>query len=140
MGRLAIVVAMLVAAVAQRWPPPVQKVAAIQPALSAEAEMKTFFLPPGYHVELVAQESLVQDPIAMDYDADGRLYMCEMPGFAQDKTMADSRELIGRVAVLQDPNGDGVMDKRTVFIVGLVLLRAMKVLEHGVLIGEPPNL
>ena len=32
------------------------------------------------------------------------------------------------------------MDKRTVFAEGLVLPRALKVLEHGVLVGEPPNL
>ena len=32
------------------------------------------------------------------------------------------------------------MDKRTVFAEGLVLPRALKVLAHGVLVGEPPNL
>ena len=38
------------------------------PALSPEAEMKTFFLPPGYHVELVASEPMVEDPILIDWD------------------------------------------------------------------------
>lgn len=122
------------------WPPPVQKVRDIAPPLSAEAEMKTFYLPPGYHVELIAAEPLVQDPVAIDYDADGRMYVLEMTGFANDKAMNDSHDPIGRVAVLEDTNGDGKMDKRTVFLEGLVLPRALKVLDHGVLIGEPPNL
>jgi mono/diheme cytochrome c family protein/HEAT repeat protein len=122
------------------WPPPVQKVRDIVPPLSPEAEMKTFYLPPGYHVELIAAEPLVQDPVAIDYDADGRMWVLEMTGFANNKEMTDSHEPIGRVAVLEDTNNDGKMDKRTVFIEGLVLPRALKVLEHGVLIGEPPNL
>jgi mono/diheme cytochrome c family protein/glucose/arabinose dehydrogenase len=122
------------------WPVPVQKVPEISPALSAEEELKTFHLPPGYRVELVASDPLVQDPIWVDFDADGRMYVLEMPGFAMDKTMADSREPIGRIAVLEDTNDDGKMDKRTVFMDGLVLPRALKVLRDGVLVGEPPNL
>jgi len=122
------------------WPPTVQKVGDIVPALSPEAEQKTFYMPPGYHVELVASEPLVKDPIWIDFDADGRMYVLEMPGFAMDKTMADSREPIGRIAVLEDTNGDGKMDKRTEFMDGLVLPRALKVLANGVLVGEPPNL
>jgi mono/diheme cytochrome c family protein len=122
------------------WPPPVQKVRDLVPPLSAEAEMKTFFLPPGYHVELIAAEPLVQDPIAIDYDADGRMYVLEMTGFANDKAMNDSKEPIGRVVILEDTNDDGKMDKRTVFMEGLVLPRALKWTEHGVLVGEPPNL
>jgi mono/diheme cytochrome c family protein len=122
------------------WPPPVQKVRDIAPPLSPEAEMKTFFLPPSYHVELIAAEPLVQDPIAIDYDADGRMYVLEMTGFANSKSMEDSKEPIGRVVVLEDTNDDGRMDKRTVFFEGLVLPRAMKPLANGVLIGEPPNL
>ena len=35
---------------------------------------------------------------------------------------------------------DGKMDKRTVFADGLVQARAVKVLDHGVLVLEPPNI
>jgi mono/diheme cytochrome c family protein/glucose/arabinose dehydrogenase len=122
------------------WPPPVRKTPEKAPVLSAEEELKTMVLPPGYRLELVAKEPLVIDPIAIDFDADGRLWVLEMPGFMSEAGAANSREPINDVVVLEDKNGDGVMDTRTVFADKLVLPRALKVLDSGVLIGEPPNL
>jgi mono/diheme cytochrome c family protein/glucose/arabinose dehydrogenase len=123
------------------WPPPVRKTPTNAPARSAAEEQQTIVVPPGYRVELVAQEPLVIDPIAIDFDADGRMWVLEMPAFMPDTSGHDSRDPINDVAVLEDTNGDGVMDRRTVFAEGLVLPRAIKVLDPGaVLIGEPPNL
>ncbi len=122
------------------WPPPVQKVAAESPTLTPEAELKTFHLPPGYRAELVASEPMVVDPIAIDFDLEGRMWVMEMLGFMPDTSGADSREPLGRIAVLEDENDDGRMDKRTVFLDKLILPRAMKILDRGVLVGEPPNL
>ena len=122
------------------WPPPVQKVAADSPTLTPEAELKTIHVPPGYRVELVASEPMVVDPVAVDYDLEGRLWVVEMLGFMPDTSGTDSREPLGRIAVLEDENDDGKMDKRTVFLDKLILPRALKILDHGVLIGEPPNL
>ena len=122
------------------WPPGVQKVPDQSPALSPADALKTFYMPPGYRLELVASEPLVQDPVAMDWDADGRLWIVEMPGFVPNLTAPEPNLApIGRVVVLEDKNNDGVMDKRTVFADGLALVRAVKVLDHGVLVGEPPN-
>ena len=122
------------------WPPPVQKVSPDSPTLTPEAELKTFYLPPGYRAELVASEPMVVDPIGVDYDPEGRLWVIEMLGFMPDTSGTDSREPLGRVVVLEDENDDGKMDKRTVFLDKLILPRAIKVLDRGVLVGEPPNL
>ena len=124
----------------QSWPPPVQQVSENSPVLTPEQSLKTVVMPPGYHLELVASEPMVQDPVAIDFGPDGRLYVVEMPGFMPDESGKDSREPTGRIVVLEDTNNDGKMDKRTVFLDGLVLPRAVKVLERGVLVGEPPNL
>src|SRR5260221_8037537 len=122
------------------WPPGVQSVSDESPALSPTDALKTFYMAPGYHLELVASEPLVQDPIVMDWDLQGRLWVLEMPEFVPNLQAAEpNMSPIGRIVVLQDTNRDGTMDTRTVFADGLVLARAMKVLDHGVLVGEPPN-
>ena len=122
------------------WPSGLQKVSDDSPVLSPEDEMKTFFMPPGYHVELVASEPMVEEPILIDWDPDGRMWVIEERGYMQDLPATNEREPIGRISVLEDTNNDGKMDKKTVFMDGLVLPRALKVLDRGVLIGEPPHL
>src|SRR6266542_289032 len=121
------------------WPPGVQNVSGASPALPAAEALKTFYMPPGYHVELVASEPLIQEPVAIDWDLEGRLWAVEMPGFMADLTGSNEHDPIGRVVVLEDSNGDGTMDKRTVFADHLVLARSIKVLDRGVLVAEPPN-
>ena len=114
-----------------------------QPAavpLSPDDALQTFSVPPGYHVELVAAEPLIESPILIDFDADGRLWALEMLSFLPDTSGRDSREPINRVVVLEDLDDDGRMDKRTVFADRLLMPRALKVLDTGVLVGEPPNL
>src|SRR6476660_8374294 len=109
------------------WPPGIQKVRPESPALPPVEALKTFYMPPGYPLDLVAAEPLVQDPILMDWDADGRLWIVEMPGFVRElQTPEPNLEPIGRIVVLEDTDRDGRMDKRTVFAEGLVLPRAMK--------------
>lgn len=121
------------------WPAEVQKASGESPALSPEDALKTFYMPPGYRIELVASEPLIQEPVAMDWDTEGRLWAVEMPGFMADITGSNEHQPIGRVVVLEDTNGDGRMDKRTVFADGLVLARSLKLLDRGVLVAEPPN-
>ncbi|HTL03932.1 MAG TPA: c-type cytochrome [Vicinamibacterales bacterium] len=122
------------------WPLPLQQVPEISTPLSPEDSLKTFSMPPGYHAELVASEPLVIEPVQIDFDADGRMWVVEMPGFMQDLKGTNEHALIGRIVVLEDTNGDGKMDKRTVFQDGLDLARWVKVLDRGVLVAEPPNL
>ncbi len=122
------------------WPPPVAPMSSASPVRSPADELKTIVMPPGYHLELVASEPLVQDPVVIDWDSDGRLWVVEMAGYMNDIQAGHEHDPVGRVVVLQDTDGDGRMDKRTVFADGLILPRALKVLDDGVLVGEPPHL
>jgi hypothetical protein len=117
----------------------VQPVPAGAPALSPADALKSFYMPPGYHVELVASEPLIQAPVAIDWDPQGRLWAVEMPAYMTDVAATNEHDPIGRIVVLEDTDADGRMDARTVFADGLVLARAIKVLARGVLVGEPPN-
>src|SRR5262245_44399456 len=91
------------------------------PPLSPEAAAKTFRLAPGYRLELVASEPMVADPVWMDMDPDGRLWVVEMRGFMPtfDPGVGEDKP-VGDIVVLEDTDDDGKMDKRTVFIDGLV--------------------
>ena len=121
------------------WPPPITQADSGAPPLSPDEALKTFSMPPGYRLELVASEPLIEAPVAIDWDPQGRLWVVEMPGYMRTVDGGNEHDPIGRVVVLEDTNHDGKMDKRTVFADGLVLARAIKVLDRGVLVGEPPN-
>ena len=121
------------------WPPTVHRNTGAAPVHTPAEALTTFSVPAGYRVELVAGEPLIQDPIFIDWDADGRLWAIELPGYMRDMTATGEYDPIGRIVVLTDTNRDGVMDERIVFADGLVQPRALKVLDRGVLVGEPPN-
>jgi glucose/arabinose dehydrogenase len=128
------------AQVGTTWPPGLQRVSEDSPPLSPAEALKRFSMPPGYRVELVASEPLVQDPVMIEWDGEGRLWVVEMPGYMPDINARGEHDPVGKIVVLEDTNGDGRMDKRTVFQDGLVLARWLKVLSRGVLVAEPPNL
>lgn len=110
------------------------------PVLSPEDALKAFKLEPGFRIELVAAEPLIHDPVAMSFDANGRIWVVEMRGYMQTIDGKGENEKVGSIAILEDTDGDGKMDKRTVFLDGLVMPRAICVLGEGALISEPPNL
>ena len=112
----------------------------VAPPLSPADALKTFRLAPGYRLELVASEPLVADPVWMDMDPEGRLWVVEMRGYMPTFDGKGEDAPVGKVVVLEDTDGDGRADKRTVFLDGLVQPRTIKVLEHGVLVIAPPQL
>lgn len=120
------------------FPPGLQPIDNTSPVLTPAESMQTMFMPPGYRLELVASEPLVQDPIYMTWDPDGRLWVVEAPEYMRDVLFTGQFDPIGRIVVLEDTNDDGRMDKRTVFADGLVQPRSLAVLDKGVLVDEPP--
>ncbi|MFT5287953.1 MAG: mono/diheme cytochrome c family protein [Planctomycetota bacterium] len=110
------------------------------PVLTPEEALAQFRVAPGYRVELVAAEPLLQDPVVAVFDESGRLWVCEMRGYMPNIDGEGELEPIGCVAVLTDEDGDGRMDRRDVFLDGLVLPRAIHPTEGGCLILAPPEL
>ncbi len=110
------------------------------PPLAPADAMETLRVAPGFRVELVAAEPLVEDPVAMAWDERGLLYVVEMRGFMPNVDGTGEQEPVGRVVVLEDTDVDGAMDRSAVYLDGLVSPRAIAAVSGGLLIGEPPNL
>ncbi len=99
-------------------------------------ELATFQVEPGFKIQLVASEPMVQDPIVIMFDPDGRLWVVEMRGFMNDIEGSNEDEPIGRISVLEDTDGDGQMDKSTVYLDSLVMPRALALVPGGALVSE----
>ena len=104
--------------------------------LSPEESMKAMHLPKGYKVELVASEPMIEEPVAIEWDANGRLYVAEMVSYMQDINGTNENEPISKIVRLEDTDGDGKMDKQTVFIDSLVLPRMMLALDDRLIVAE----
>ena len=110
------------------------------PPLSAEEALRSFKVAPGYRIELVAEAPLVRHPTVLQFAPDGRLWVVEMTGYMEDFDGTTEAQAKGSVVVLSDTDGDGRMDKRTVFLDDIILPRALILHRDGALIGAPPHL
>lgn len=99
-----------------------------------------FDVVPGFEVFLFASEPMIEDPVAMAFDEDGRLWVVEMQSYMPNIEGDGELSPTSRVVVLEDTDGDGRADRDTVFLDGLVLPRAVLPCYGGALVIEPPNL
>lgn len=82
------------------------------PDPSIEAQLKAFSLPEGARINLFASEPVVRNPIHMNWDTQGRLWVVGSPLYPHIKP---GQEESDQLVVLEDTNGDGVADRHTVF-------------------------
>lgn len=113
---------------------------ATSPVLDGKTAISHMQFDKGLEVQLVAAEPMVVAPVAMTFDERGRMWVVEMTGFMPDTVGTGEDKPDGKIVILEDTTGDGVMDKRTVFLDSLVLPRAVCLVENGVLVATPPQL
>src|SRR5262245_4449881 len=104
------------------------------PPYSPQSALKTFKVEPGFRIELFASEPQISDPVAMEFDEDGRIYVVEMHGYPLDVGPS------GRVKLLRDTDGDGRPDLTTVFTDGLVMPTGVMRWKKGVLVTAAPDI
>ncbi|GAB5562245.1 MAG: dehydrogenase [Synoicihabitans sp.] len=121
-------------------PPPAHWDIPPAPALSVDEAMETFEVAPGFRIEVVAADPLIFDPVAMQIGPDGRIWVVEMRGYMPNVDGVGEDAPVGTIAVLSDTDGDGRMDQRTEFADGLVMPRALALVDDGVLVAAPPTL
>jgi len=108
--------------------------AAVPSPLAPDDALKSFETPDDLKVELVAAEPLVASPCALAFDAKGRMFVAENRGYPNtgDPTQ-------GVVALLEDTDHDGRMDKRTVFADGLTYPNGVMPWKDGVIVTCAPD-
>lgn len=104
--------------------------------LTPAEQARTFQLPPGYRLELVASEPMVVEPVLCAFDANGRMFVAEMRSYVQDADGTGTDAPSSRIVRLTDTDGDGRMDRAVTFADGLVLPRMVLPLDHRVLVME----
>lgn len=128
---------------------------------SPEEARAKMTVPDGYAVRCFAHEPMVANPVAMTWDAHGRLWVVEAYEYPSGTPLPAAQRPFGgdvkdaeyhpmpklaeahpqdRVIILEDTDGDGVADKRTVFVDGLNLASAILCGDDGIYVGQHPSL
>ena len=101
--------------------------------LSPGDAVAIFQTEPGLRVELAAAEPEIVDPVAMAFDARGRLLVVEGRGYPVDAGR-------GVVALLDDPDGDGRFERRADYATGLRFPNGLLPWKGGVFVTDAPEL
>jgi len=94
----------------------------VQPLPPAE-EAKRLWLQPGYRIEPLLSEPLIQDPAQIAFDGNGRMFIVELRGYFQTPEGIDLVPPIGRISMHEDRDGDGTFEQHSVFVDNLVFPR-----------------
>ena len=127
---------------------------------AAPAARAAFELPAGLEVELVASEPLVRQPVFLDFDHRGRLWVVEylQYPFPAGLKVVDYDEHLrarfdrvprpppdhvrgaDRIKVLEDRDGDGLFESAKVVIDGLNIATSVALGRGGIWVLNPPYL
>lgn len=102
-------------------------------------DMATLRLEPGLRIELVAAEPLVVDPVAFAFDEDRYFYVVENRGYP-DPAEGGTPNRLGRIARLEDTDGDGRFDQRSEFVTGLTYPNGILPWDGGVFVTCAPDI
>lgn len=87
------------------------------PGPDPEDELASFKIQDGFEVTLFAAEPMLVNPVQMNWDADGRLWVISSTAYPHVKTGEEAND---KIYVLEDTDGDGKADKSTIFAEGLM--------------------
>jgi len=106
--------------------------------LSPTESLKKIHVRPGYEVELVAAEPLLESPVAIDWDDHGRLWVAEMVDYPLG--LDGKGKPGGRVRILEDTDGDGKYDKTTLVAEGVRFPTGIITWRDGAIITAAPEI
>ncbi len=106
------------------------------PPLSSAEAIKKMQVPEGFSVELVAAEPDLVNPVAMTFDERGRIWVTESVEYPRHSAGPGK----DRIKILEDTDGDGKVDKVTVFADGLNIPSGIAVGHGGVWVANSPDI
>jgi putative membrane-bound dehydrogenase-like protein len=116
----------------RRTPPP-----KLQEPLSPAESRKHVQWPVDMEFQLVASDPLIVNTIEFQWDERGRLWTIETVDYPNEITPGGPGN--DRICVLEDTNGDGAMDKRTVFADGLSCPTSLVFVNGGIIVTQAPH-
>ncbi|MCB1279037.1 PVC-type heme-binding CxxCH protein [Prosthecobacter sp.] len=119
-------------------PPLAPKVDLSSQPISPDESAKKWHVRDGYRIELVAAEPVVLDPVAFDWDEQGRLWVIEMADYPLG--MDGNGKAGGRVVRLEDTDHDGRYDKRHVIVSDLSYPTGILTWREGVIVTAAPDI
>ena len=96
-------------------------------------------VPPGFELEIAAGPPLVKRPIVIDIDEKGRLYVAESSG-SNDNVKVQLEERPHSILRLEDTDGDGRYDRRTVFADKMMFPEGVLWHDGSVYVAAPPSI
>ncbi|MCE9610162.1 MAG: DUF1080 domain-containing protein [Chthoniobacter sp.] len=105
------------------------------PALTPEQALRSFKLHEDFEITLAASDPTIQNPVALQFDGNGRMWVVEMRAYMPNVAADGEDEPIGRISILTDTDNDGTFDDYKVFMDGLVLPRSIALYKNGILYG-----
>lgn len=105
--------------------------------LSPEESLSIIDVPEGFGVDLIAAEPDLVQPIAMCFDARGRIWVIEGTTYPR---RAEEGKGTDRILIFEDSNADGTFDSRKVFADNINLASGIEVGFGGVFVGAAPYL
>jgi mono/diheme cytochrome c family protein/glucose/arabinose dehydrogenase len=91
--------------------------------LSPAEQTKQFWLPPGYRMEPVLADPIIEDPGQIAFDGNGRMFVVELRGYFQTPEGNDLIPQVGRISMHEDRDNDGSYEHHSVFVDKLVFPR-----------------
>ncbi|MBX9678562.1 MAG: ThuA domain-containing protein [Gemmataceae bacterium] len=109
----------------------------MQKALPAEESMKHMVHPSDFDLKLVATDPIIKRPICINWDERGRLWIAETIDYPNElKRDGQGRD---RIVICEDTDGDGVIDKTTVFADKLSIPTSFTFARGGVIVHQAPH-
>lgn len=106
--------------------------------LSPEDALRSMVPSDGLEVELVACEPLIADPVNIAFGPDGKLWVAEMGDYPNGPDGQGAPD--GRVRYLEDSDGDGKLDKSTLFLKDLKYTTGVHPWRNGVIVASTPEI